>query len=382
VTPERVCKPGDVRVLMYRARRRPLHVVLRRPASVVRRQRREGDGRGQAGLSGADAGDDEALPPARAHAGGDPRRSQPGLRARVVRVDRLTPTIIEVVVRRRPPRATSSPASSTACRTTRRARCAPRARCSPWRASRSPAPGSTRSAACCRSIALEMGGSSDLCALLKPGEPVIVMGPTGAPTEIEPGETVVLVGGGLGNAVLFSIGQAFRKAGSKVLYFAGYKKHGRPLQGRGDRGGGRRRRLVLRRGAGLRAGPAAGQVGRRQHRRGDALYASGELGDQPIPYSAADRIMAIGSDRHDGAVRLARHGAEAVPEARAPADRLDQLADAVHDEGDLRPVPAAAPGSGDRQGDGGVFLLQPGPAARPGRFLWIDRSLRRLGVRD
>jgi hypothetical protein len=34
----------------------------------------------------------------------------------------------------------------------------------------------------------------------------------------------VLVGGGLGNAVLFSIGQAFRAAGSKVLYFAGYKK--------------------------------------------------------------------------------------------------------------------------------------------------------------
>src|SRR6202008_4857527 len=73
-------------------------------------------------------------------------------------------------------------------------------------------------------ITLEMGGSSDLCMLLQPGEPVIVMGPTGTPTEIEPDETVVLAGGGLGNAVLFSIGQAFRKAGSKVLYFAGYKK--------------------------------------------------------------------------------------------------------------------------------------------------------------
>ena len=34
----------------------------------------------------------------------------------------------------------------------------------------------------------------------------------------------MLAGGGLGNAVLFSIGQAFRSAGSKVLYFAGYKK--------------------------------------------------------------------------------------------------------------------------------------------------------------
>ena len=73
-------------------------------------------------------------------------------------------------------------------------------------------------------IVLEMGGSSDLCALLKPGEPVVLMGPTGTPTHIAANETVVLVGGGLGNAVLFSIGQAFRAAGSRVLYFAGYKK--------------------------------------------------------------------------------------------------------------------------------------------------------------
>src|SRR6476469_800036 len=73
-------------------------------------------------------------------------------------------------------------------------------------------------------IVLEMGGSSDLCALLKPGEPVVLMGPTGTATETPSGETAVLVGGGLGNAVLFSIGQAFRAHGSRVLYFAGYKQ--------------------------------------------------------------------------------------------------------------------------------------------------------------
>jgi len=73
-------------------------------------------------------------------------------------------------------------------------------------------------------ILLEMGGSSDLCAHLKPGEPVVLMGPTGSPTETPGGENVLLIGGGLGNAVLFSIGAAFRKAGSRVLYFAGYKK--------------------------------------------------------------------------------------------------------------------------------------------------------------
>ena len=49
-------------------------------------------------------------------------------------------------------------------------------------------------------------------------------GTTGTPTETPPGETVLLVGGGLGNAaVLFSIGAALRAEGSRVLYFAGYK---------------------------------------------------------------------------------------------------------------------------------------------------------------
>ena len=53
-------------------------------------------------------------------------------------------------------------------------------------------------------IVLEMGGSSDLCALLKPGEPVILMGPTGTPTRTPAEETALLVSNGrLGNAVLF-----------------------------------------------------------------------------------------------------------------------------------------------------------------------------------
>ena len=147
-------------------------------------------------------------------------------------------------------------------------------------------------------ITLEMGGSSDLCALLEPGEPVIVMGPTGTPTEIEPGETVVLAGGGLGNAVLFSIGQAFRKAGSKVLYFAGYKKLQRPLQGRGDRGRGRRRRLGLRRGAGLPADRPQDKSVVANIVEAMRRYASGELG------RAADPVQGRRPHRRH---RLGRH---------------------------------------------------------------------------
>ncbi len=73
-------------------------------------------------------------------------------------------------------------------------------------------------------IILEMGGASSLCQTLKVGEEVVLMGPTGAPTEIPQKETICLMGGGLGNAVLFSIGQALKEAGNHVVYLAAYRK--------------------------------------------------------------------------------------------------------------------------------------------------------------
>ncbi len=72
-------------------------------------------------------------------------------------------------------------------------------------------------------IVLEMGTSSRLCSLLKEGEEVLVMGPTGTPTEIPENETVLLAGGGLGNAVLFSIARRLRMNKNRVIYFAGYR---------------------------------------------------------------------------------------------------------------------------------------------------------------
>ncbi|MFM9969837.1 MAG: hypothetical protein ACKVQK_15705, partial [Burkholderiales bacterium] len=156
-------------------------------------------------------------------------------------------------------------------------------------------------------IVLEMGGSSDLCAMLKPGEPVILMGPTGAPTHIFPGETVVLVGGGLGNAVLFSIGQAFRSAGSKVLYFAGYKK----VQDR-------YKVEEIESAADVIVWCCDEEPGFKTQRAQDKTfvgnivqamqaYASGRLGEMMIAMSGASRIIAIGSDRMMAAVGRARH---------------------------------------------------------------------------
>ncbi len=156
-------------------------------------------------------------------------------------------------------------------------------------------------------IVLEMGGSSSLCRFLQPGEPVVLMGPTGTPTEIPGDETVLLVGGGLGNAVLFSIGQALRAAGSRVLYFAGYKQVGD-----------RYKIEEIERAADAIVWCCDEAPGFRPDRPQDRAivgniveairaYASGELGEQDIPVADVDRIIAIGSDRMMAAVTVARH---------------------------------------------------------------------------
>ena len=156
-------------------------------------------------------------------------------------------------------------------------------------------------------ITLEMGGSSDLCALLAPGEPVVLMGPTGAPTEIPAGETVLLAGGGLGNAVLFSIGEALRANGCRVLYFAGYKDAA-------DRYYAER----IERAADAVVWCCDRAPGFAPSRPQDrafvgnivaamAAYGRGELGAPAVRLDQADRIIAIGSDRMMAAVARARH---------------------------------------------------------------------------
>jgi NADPH-dependent glutamate synthase beta subunit-like oxidoreductase/NAD(P)H-flavin reductase len=156
-------------------------------------------------------------------------------------------------------------------------------------------------------IVLEMGGSSDLCMLLKPGEPVILMGPTGTPTETPAQETVLLAGGGLGNAVLFSIGQQLRASGSRVIYFAGYKK-------------------IVDRYKVEEIEKAADAVvwvcdeppGFTPSRVQDSAfvgniveamtaYGRGDLGEPEIPLSSVDRLIVIGSDGMMRAVQQARH---------------------------------------------------------------------------
>ncbi|MGE0813647.1 MAG: pyridine nucleotide-disulfide oxidoreductase [Vicinamibacterales bacterium] len=157
-------------------------------------------------------------------------------------------------------------------------------------------------------ITLEMGVSSRLCAYLRPGEPVVVMGPTGAPTELPENEAVLLAGGGLGNAVLFSIAHALKARGSRVLYFAGYK-NGADLFKREEIEAATDQ-VVWATDAGVEIVPARPQD---RHFRGNIVqamvaYAEGRLGEPVVPVPAVTRIIAIGSDRMMQAVKEARHG--------------------------------------------------------------------------
>ena len=228
------------------------------------------------------------------------------LRATVERVVRLTPTIVEIVIRAPAAAARFKPGqfyrlqnyeTLAASRDGTRLAMEGLALTGAW---------VDRERGLVSTIVLEMGGSSDLCAQFKVGEPVVLMGPTGTPTEIAKDELVVLAGGGLGNAVLFSIGQAFRRAGSRVVYFAAYK------------------RIVDR--YKVEEIEAAADVvvwccdeapGFTPDRPRDlafvgnivqamSAYATGRLGPQPIALRDCDRLIAIGSDRMMAAVAAAR----------------------------------------------------------------------------
>jgi NAD(P)H-flavin reductase len=157
-------------------------------------------------------------------------------------------------------------------------------------------------------IALELGVSSRLVAHLRKGEPVVVMGPTGSPTEIPSGRQVMLLGGGLGNAVLFSIAKAMRENSNKVIYFAGYKK-GEDLFKREDIESATDQ-VIWSTDMGAAIAPGRPQDA---HFRGNIVqavlaYQRGELGHRVVPLESVDRIIAIGSDRMMAAVTAARHG--------------------------------------------------------------------------
>ena len=228
--------------------------------------------------------------------------------ARVVEVRRLTPTIVEVIVRA--PAAAANFRPGQFFRLQNLEKYAPSIGGSPLLIEPLALTGAWVDAGrgLLSMIALEIGGSSRICAALKPGEPVLAMGPTGSATELPENGTVLLCGGGLGNAVLFSIGKKARELGNRVIYFAGYKKaedfyKREELEAAADI-------LVL---SVDRGDPIPALRPQDRQFVGNIVeamtaWAEGRLGETPIRLSEVDRAIAIGSDRMMAAVARARHG--------------------------------------------------------------------------
>jgi len=157
-------------------------------------------------------------------------------------------------------------------------------------------------------VVQERGGSSDICRLLVPGEPVVLMGPTGSPTEIVPDENVLLIGGDVGNAMLLTIARGLKSAGARVAHLAAYG-HAADccmmdrIETTSD--------MVI-----WCCEKQPGIVPRRDQDKactGSAVegllaWAKGKLGDVAMPLSAVDRIITIGPAGMMAAVAEARHG--------------------------------------------------------------------------
>ena len=158
-------------------------------------------------------------------------------------------------------------------------------------------------------IALEMGSSSRLLAHWHKGDPVVVMGVTGAPTDIYAGQTVALIGGGLGNAVLFSIGKAFRSAGSQIIYFAGYRNREdvfkiEEIEAASDV-------IVwavddIEGNTAIEPTPPQDKTFVGNIVQAMVAYAKGELGSTTVHLDDVDHMVVIGSDRMMAAVKEAR----------------------------------------------------------------------------
>ncbi|MBC6438995.1 MAG: FAD-dependent oxidoreductase [Rhodospirillales bacterium] len=403
VSPERLAKPVDTHVLMHRAadgRAVSFHGDLhpsfagnvvkamggtRRAYPVISQVLRR--------LGPHDAVSDDSFF----------NRLDGRLLATVVAVERLTPTIVEVVI--------EAPAAARAFRPGQFYRLQNHERFAPRGADGTllsmeplamtgaaiPVEGAQVSV-----IGLEMGGSSDLMAHLHPGEPVILMGPTGTPTVIPSDETVLLIGGGLGNAVLFSIGKAMREAGSRVLYAAGYRQ----LEDRYKVG-------EIEAASDTTIWACDEAPGFTPGRPGDhaivanivealVAYQEGRLGDRTIDLPDVDRIVCIGSDRMMAAVKSARFGVLkpwlkpdhiAIGSINSPMQCMmkEICAQCLQ--------PRVDPGTGERRppvfscfnqdqamdkvdfGGLGDRLAQNGVQEKLAA-LWIDRTLRGLALRD
>jgi len=74
-----------------------------------------------------------------------------------------------------------------------------------------------------RLILLRFGANARLAERLKVDDPIVLMGPNGAPASLPRHKTVLVIAGSWGAAVMLDLGPALRDAGNRVMYVAAYR---------------------------------------------------------------------------------------------------------------------------------------------------------------
>lgn len=73
-----------------------------------------------------------------------------------------------------------------------------------------------------RLMLLKWGANARLAGMLKKGDPLVLMGPTGAAMDVGSGKTFLILSGTWGAAVMLGLGPVLRAAGNRVIYVAAY----------------------------------------------------------------------------------------------------------------------------------------------------------------
>jgi NADPH-dependent glutamate synthase beta subunit-like oxidoreductase/NAD(P)H-flavin reductase len=150
-----------------------------------------------------------------------------------------------------------------------------------------------------RLMLLQGPGAPRLAGALQPGDPLVLMGPTGEATPITEGKTVLVVAGQWGAAVMLALGPALRAAGNRVLWIASFRSpadlyHREELEAAADR-------IVWCTPAAPAIEPhrpqdigvVAGDVIELLERYGEGVYGGGAPGD--IPLADVDWMLVMGS---------------------------------------------------------------------------------------
>ena len=150
---------------------------------------------------------------------------------------------------------------------------------------------------CIRLMVLQWGAGPRLVGRLQPGDPLVLMGPTGAPTDMPTNRTIMVVAGRWGAAVMLDIGAALRAAGNRVLYLAAFGSagdvdHQEELEAGADQ-------IIWCTAKDARIAPRRPQdISLQATDMIDVVkrYAAGEIGPDRggIPLSDVDRIMVMG----------------------------------------------------------------------------------------